>query len=187
MSDDIQPIPTNYRGIHFRSRIEARWAVFYDAMGIRYEYEPEGYAADGIAYLPDFWLPDHQVFVEIKGAYPKPDEIHKAEMLAGVKYHAVFIFYGGIPESPHKQGNDSALCVGPAGVIDSQYWWCECAYCGGIGIQWQGHADRLPCVCHVNLSSSACQRDDTPRLLTAYEAARSADFGAPRRKGQGHG
>lgn len=63
----IKPIETLYKGYRFRSRLEARWAVFFDAMKIRYEYEPEGYIlSDGSCYLPDFWLPDQKTFVEIK-------------------------------------------------------------------------------------------------------------------------
>ena len=38
---DIKPIETVYNGYRFRSRLEARWAVFFDAAGIEYEYEPE--------------------------------------------------------------------------------------------------------------------------------------------------
>ncbi len=53
----IRPIPTHYNGYHFRSRLEARWAVFLDQIGVRYSYEPQGYAMNGTAYLPDFWLP----------------------------------------------------------------------------------------------------------------------------------
>ena len=64
----IKPIETIYRGYRFRSRLEARWAVFFDAMGIRYEYEPEGfYMSSGEQYLPDFYLPDFNYFAEIKG------------------------------------------------------------------------------------------------------------------------
>jgi len=37
--------------------LEARWAVFFDALGIKYEYEAEGYDLGGVWYLPDFWLP----------------------------------------------------------------------------------------------------------------------------------
>jgi hypothetical protein len=39
----IQPIETLYKGYRFRSREEARWAVFYDAAGISWRYEQEGY------------------------------------------------------------------------------------------------------------------------------------------------
>jgi len=39
----IKAIQTEYRGYLFRSRLEARWAVFFDACGVDWEYEPEGY------------------------------------------------------------------------------------------------------------------------------------------------
>ena len=63
----IKSIETVYNGYRFRSRLEARWAVFFDAMGIKYEYEMEGFdLGDGVYYLPDFYLPDLDVFVEVK-------------------------------------------------------------------------------------------------------------------------
>lgn len=64
---DIKPIETVYNGYRFRSRLEARWAVFFDAAGVQYEYEVEGYVLnDGTKYLPDFYLPKYQLYVEIK-------------------------------------------------------------------------------------------------------------------------
>jgi ribosomal protein S27AE len=51
----IKAIETTYKGYRFRSRLEARWAVFFDAIGIKWEYEPEGFElANGTRYLPDF-------------------------------------------------------------------------------------------------------------------------------------
>ena len=67
LATTIKPIETVYNGYRFRSRLEARWAVFFDAAGVEYEYEPEGYVLnDGTNYLPDFYLPGLQLFVEIK-------------------------------------------------------------------------------------------------------------------------
>lgn len=64
---DIKPIETYYNGYRFRSRLEARWAVFFDAADIEYEYEPEGYSlGNGQKYLPDFYLPCFDLFVEVK-------------------------------------------------------------------------------------------------------------------------
>jgi hypothetical protein len=60
----VKPIETEYRGYRFRSRLEARWAVAFDAMGINWLYEPEGYMVNDRPYLPDFWLPDLGVWVE---------------------------------------------------------------------------------------------------------------------------
>lgn len=51
----IKPIETVYNGYRFRSRLEARWAVFFDALKVNYEYEPEGFELpSGNYYLPDF-------------------------------------------------------------------------------------------------------------------------------------
>ena len=63
----IKPIETYYNGYRFRSRLEARWAVFFDALDMKYKYEPEGFdLGDGEYYLPDFYLDDFELFIEIK-------------------------------------------------------------------------------------------------------------------------
>lgn len=81
--EEIQALPSYYRGNVFRSRTEARWAVFLDEMGIRWEYEPEGFQLpDGVWYLPDFWAPDMGIWVEVKpDDGPTPAERSKAEQL----------------------------------------------------------------------------------------------------------
>jgi len=43
----MKAIPTRYAGCHFRSRLEARWAVFFDRLGVAWQYEPEGYDLGG--------------------------------------------------------------------------------------------------------------------------------------------
>ena len=77
MQPQIKAIETVYKGFRFRSRLEARWAVFFDQFGLRWEYEREGYDLDGVRYLPDFWLPELRMHVEVK---PGPRNI--AEMPA---------------------------------------------------------------------------------------------------------
>ena len=62
----IKPIETRYKGYRFRSRLEARYAVFFDALGVKWEYEKEGYKLPHGCYLPDFWLPEWTVFFEVK-------------------------------------------------------------------------------------------------------------------------
>jgi hypothetical protein len=74
----IKAIETQYKGFLFRSRLEARWAVFFDALRVKWEYEKEGFEFDdGTRYLPDFWLPEHKLWVEVKGDNPTGDEIEK--------------------------------------------------------------------------------------------------------------
>lgn len=92
----IKPIETVYRGHRFRSRLEARWAVFFDALGIKWQYEPEGYhLSDGSRYLPDFWLPGfhlkHGVFVEVK---PEGGDLSKARQFAIESDEAVLLAVG---------------------------------------------------------------------------------------------
>jgi hypothetical protein len=91
----IQAIETRYKGYRFRSRLEARWAVFFDMLGIRWEYEKEGYdlGRDG-RYLPDFWLPDMERWIEIKGQEPTASEILKLESLARVTKCDAFLVVG---------------------------------------------------------------------------------------------
>ena len=92
-SPTIKAIETHYKGYRFRSRLEARWAVFFDTLGIEWQYEPEGFELpDGTRYLPDFWLPYFESYVEIKGQTPSGAEYKKAQHLA--KSHPVFIFAG---------------------------------------------------------------------------------------------
>ena len=52
----IRAIQTHYAGCYFRSRLEARWAVFFDRVGLSWEHEPEGFETDAGRYLPDFRL-----------------------------------------------------------------------------------------------------------------------------------
>ena len=66
MTTDIKPIETHYAGCRFRSRLEARWAVVFETLGLKWEYEPEGYVVDEVPYLPDFWIPEWNTFIEIK-------------------------------------------------------------------------------------------------------------------------
>ena len=76
----MKPIQTEYKGYLFRSRLEARWAVFFDACGVDWEYEPEGYdLGDGLQYLPDFLLHGVEgraagdLYVEVKGKMTETD------------------------------------------------------------------------------------------------------------------
>jgi len=82
----IQEKETRYNGIRFRSRLEARWAVLFDALGIQYQYEPEKFEI-GLksGYIPDFFLPGDTfaglprgTFVEVKGADPDGEAEDKA-------------------------------------------------------------------------------------------------------------
>lgn len=94
----LKAIETRYKGYRFRSRLEARWAVFFDTLSIKYEYEPEGFDLGSIGlYLPDFFLPQFGMWAEIKGKAPTKDEILKAEYLGrNDTEHVVLIIHGQV-------------------------------------------------------------------------------------------
>ena len=115
----IRAIETKYNGYRFRSRLEARWAVFFDSLRIEYEYEKEGYELPSGRYLPDFWLPYHPQtyqgthypgsgeWIEIKGCAPTERETQLAAELAKHTLHSVNLIVGSPKGEPewHKFHN----------------------------------------------------------------------------------
>ena len=76
----IKAIQTEYRGYKFRSRLEARWAVFFESMGWKWKYEHQGFnlgwndaGETHIKWLPDFEIEipsfcgGQRAYVEVKG------------------------------------------------------------------------------------------------------------------------
>lgn len=113
----IKAIETRYKGYRFRSRLEARWAVFFDALGIEWEYECEGVATDGVKYLPDFMIVakcppfnGDRIFAEVKhiGISLGDDELRKAENTA--KSGAFILLLNGSPDA-----NRAWTLLGPFG------------------------------------------------------------------------
>ena len=101
---EIRAIETVYNGYRFRSRLEARWAVFFDTIGAKWEYEPEGFELkDGTYYLPDFLLHDVQgrgsfddtfdIYIEIKGKMADSD-LHKIKL-----FPLPIVVFGQIPDA----------------------------------------------------------------------------------------
>lgn len=61
----MKAIETTYANCRFRSRLEAKWAAFFDALNWTWTYEP--FDADG--YIPDFLIDgDAPLLVEVKPA-----------------------------------------------------------------------------------------------------------------------
>lgn len=98
-NSSVRAITTRYKGYSFRSRLEARWAVFFDHLGIRWEYEPEGFElGNGLRYLPDFWLPDWKLWVEVKPGPPDDMAKEKAWRLA-LHTDAPLFMSNGMPDA----------------------------------------------------------------------------------------
>lgn len=167
----MKAIETSYGGYRFRSRLEARWAVFFDALGVKWGYEPEGYdLGDAGWYLPDFWLPDYSAFLEVKPINPTPDELLKMQRLAqgfaeANKVYVYGLFAIGIPSS------ESTIFVDAL-----SYAWCE-----EDNRSYPGRA-------YMRLTSYALDKfgpgsffygdiDPSDKDIAAYNTAKAARFG----------
>ena len=99
----IKPIETRAYGHRFRSRLEARWAVAFTEAAIEWQYEPDGFdLGDAGFYLPDFWLPQVNMWAEVKPDRLSDSELAKCEALA------------------KQSGHDCLLLIGPPSV--NSYW-----------------------------------------------------------------
>ncbi len=199
----IKAIETDYNGIRFRSRREARWAVFFDAAGIPWEYEPEAYdlsaapcptctsegklgADEGEceechntgtvsrgSYLPDFWLPKQKMFWEVKGELVNDNRL---EALGAMTDTRVILAWGPIEPDHATNDDDWHHKVYPG--WDHYYNWAQCSACGALDCTYSGRADYVGCSCPNGW--------DRPRygassvLERAFAAVRSHRFWDPR-------
>lgn len=193
MKPNIKPIETLYNGYRFRSRLEARWAVFFDALGIKYEYEKEGYDLGELGwYLPDFWLPEYGWVFDVKPYIPDAIEREKifatgAKILVGSPWITIDR-YGDIQKSDYvilgeedgytteglfaicRSCLESLMIAGTAISIGEGWIDNQSAESPGWGGWW-------PCDC-------GCAKEDYEKpplpdenkLVFAYTAARSARF-----------
>lgn len=198
MEPNLKPIETRYGNYRFRSRTEAKWAVFWDALGLRWEYEVEGYdLGNGLRYLPDFYIHDWKRYVEIK-----PDLMSEADEAARnerARYDAIkilafcnaanaraLLIFG----APYPKGT-RIYQVGPGErdlAVDDFYYteFAACRRCDGTcavsvnedGYIWAGGeiAPELhTCGDHDKLPLRGSDFPDT-NIGRAYAAARDARF-----------
>jgi hypothetical protein len=151
--EEIVPIKTFYDGIWFKSRLEARWAVLFDILEIPYVYEIRHFDLGGIIYIPDFWLPTLNCWIEVKGEKPTPEEGLKADLLARRTGKNVYIFIGSIPAAKFRDRagwlewgeKSSEVYHHELGLYDFNHWLCQCPYCGFFGITHAGSYAGMDC------------------------------------------
>jgi hypothetical protein len=152
----IKAIQTRYRGYRFRSRLEARWAVFFDNLGVLFDYEVQGFSLPSGPYLPDFWLPKLDAWFEVKPCLPTPLECDLARELTDQTGKVLYLFYGPVPgfgftDYETLDYGESGWIYTPAdtpgvgGGWDNCQAFCVCSDCGAVGIRFEGRSDRLPC------------------------------------------
>lgn len=172
----IKAIQTHYKGFRFRSRLEARWAVLFDYVGVKWEYETEGFELDDTRwYLPDFWLPDfwsiapksmggqvmQGVFFEVKPVLPSAIEIEKAQMMWVGGKPTLFIL--NIPDG---QSDTPVIPLHFPDTQGAKGVWGKCGKCGSHQL-----AMRQGCL--------SCGNEELPLMFFGKKAmgvARSARF-----------
>lgn len=90
----LKSIDTRYAGCLFRSRLEARWAVCFDQLGIAWDYEPQGFEVtkritnawsdSTFRYLPDLWLGDVETWGEVKGSLNRDEAVRLVDAAASL-------------------------------------------------------------------------------------------------------
>lgn len=136
-------IPTAYHGTNFRSRLEARWAAFFDAVGWRWTYEP----FDAAGYIPDFLIQGGAPFlVEVGPCVTTADYQEKAEKPLQLD-QPVLVVGAGIYAPPIGMW-------GSAGLLTNDDWgsgpdwagWARCLECRRVGVFHSAGSFRLlPC------------------------------------------
>jgi hypothetical protein len=152
MSDQIKAIETVYNNYRFRSRLEAKWGVFFDALSIEYRYEPEGFElGDGIRYLPDFYLTQLKYWIEVKPDIPTTEEREKAIRLSVTTQKPVIILSGDAWDTVQGYGFVSCDDTFKDALKEGQFeefktYWLSQTECIGIdpliGNYWGANFDR---------------------------------------------
>ena len=178
----IKAIETRYAGCRFRSRLEARWAVFFTTLHIPWEYEPQGFMINGTPYLPDFYLPQQKLWVEIK-----PGPAAELDPTGNEKWNAfsrriefigcrAAIFEGNIPAPTEHRWRDNDRGLRISTHDDQDYAWCACRTGQHFDIQFEGRSARIKCGC-PGYEPGGRGHDAYGFLIEeAYAAARSARF-----------
>lgn len=169
----LKAIETVYNGYRFRSRLEARWAVLLDSLGVKYEYEAQGYDLDGLWYLPDFWLPDMDCWIETKGRpmEREDDTWRKARDLAAISDKYVNVFCGQISTPGSTVGKQFFGAEDDhTGFDPTSVWWFQCPICQAF--QLGARITELPCRC----IEAYTHPDDNKSVRAAHLRARQARF-----------
>lgn len=136
----MKAIETEYNGYRFRSRLEARWAVFLDYLGLDYQYEPEGFELEGVGrYLPDFYVPSWGAWVEVK---PMPDEPNGETVVAWLRRAKpltdgtgkVALLFLGSPGSPEDYGVGLVMPSKDGHYRGGVGYFGACSHCGSLGV-----------------------------------------------------
>jgi hypothetical protein len=189
VAPSIAAVPQEYGYKKFRSTTEARWAVFFDTLGIGWESEPKTYDTVSSGwYIPDFWLPGPFVFWEVKGL---PGEGHaKAQGLADATGYGVVVAVGEPDVPPRHYQWQSTIFVPKRWQPWPTEMACamaECCGCNALGLGvFDVRTGKGGLFVGARFHDCAFAENSppdidvsTPRLVNAYATARRYEFWTP--------
>jgi len=154
--------------------------VFFDALNISYRYEAEGFKLKSGYFLPDFLLPDQDIWVEIKprSSSQFQEEVDRLALLANELYEAtgkeVLCVFGEPYPGEYLVAMVPDLCESDKTVLqpiyvfalgrrDERELWLYCEDVGAHCLNPLSDDERWPL-------------PDHPKLVAAYKKARGARF-----------
>lgn len=200
--DSLSHFKVTYRGLRFQSVLAARWAAFFDILGVEYLHEPQTFKVRSTVYSPSFFLPklgddrdDHDtlippgVFLDVQFLPPSEEELQTTLAISNVTNRNVCIFHG------------ASMTIGlewwPT-VLETPVpcFFSQCPFCGRYGIsstsledgqrEGTGQVHSHACMEEHKIPErydvlSYCSQDllispHSPALDVAYDAARSLQF-----------
>jgi hypothetical protein len=175
----IKAIETKYAGRYFRSRLEARWAIFFDVMCVKWEYENQGFSIGDDRYLPDFELPEWECYIEIKPSCISGEDDRRIKRIMknwnGGKGKSLWVIKGSPAYGQYKAyrtPEDACEQSTTNGLIEFVFG--SCRKCNGL---WWGYTngDAWGGKCQPGCESEKWT-DEYGLVADAYEAAMSARF-----------
>jgi len=179
----MRSLGATYKGVLYRSRLECRWKIFFDAVGVGAAYEPEVLNLGAFTYIPDFYLAPFGAWVEIKG-----EIVNDREGLRIVEKCAALALQSERPVILNFHDPLDPICAVFRGDrMYAQSRWTHCVLCGQLALK----------VSSASFTYTWCPREHEGAPLTLsqlrtarrllYQAALTARqhrFGVPRARRQ---
>lgn len=106
----IEAKPTIYKGVKFRSRLEARWAVFFENTSLvpAWRFEPKTFKLPekGWDYLPDFMFKfgGYSFYLEVKPVIPTLEYLKVLDQFAAIMPTSLMLGVGDFYKGIYKKG-----------------------------------------------------------------------------------
>lgn len=152
---DIEPLQPGYKstkakyqGIEFRSILESLYAAMFNMCKMDFLYEQYTFELPKILqfapckYTPDFYLPQQDIFIEVKGAAMSAKEYTKvvglADLLQGTKTWVIVLRYNRAVRSLDYYARNSEVKLfygdlaigGGGGIMRREVFFQRCTMCG---------------------------------------------------------